>query len=121
MRVVHNSRYQVYFEEARTDMVRCGGIPYGEMEKRGMAMPVTECHIKFKKSLVYDEVFTVRVTVGFIKNYSIRFNYRIVKKDGSVAADGYTSHASINLEEGEFVVISDDIRTMLSPYLESRD
>ena len=117
MKRVHNSVYQVYFEEARVDLVRKHGYPYEEIEKDGYLMPISELNIKFTEPIAYEEEVTVQVTLQYIKNYSMKFLYKIVKNDNSIACEGFTIHAVICKEKIDFIEIPDKVRDILSIYL----
>ena len=43
--VAHNSNYLVWFEVARTDLLRHAGWTYREMEVDGFALPVVEARV----------------------------------------------------------------------------
>lgn len=49
MGVVHHSRYAVYLEEARTELLRAQGLTYRDMEKAGIFLVVAELSIKFRR------------------------------------------------------------------------
>ncbi len=114
---VHNSRYLVYFEEARTDLVRDLGYPYARIEEEGLIMPMSEAGLKFSKPIAYDEEVTVEVSLGYLRNHSVRFEYILRRADGEVASTGFTIHAVINVESGDFAAVSDELRHVLTPYV----
>jgi len=43
--VVYYANYLVYFERGRGQLMRDAGLPYGELERRGFALPVIEAHV----------------------------------------------------------------------------
>lgn len=47
MGVVNNARYLEYFEAGRNDLLRNLGMPYTELEKRNVGLPVIEAFAKF--------------------------------------------------------------------------
>ena len=118
MKLVHNSIYQIYFEEARIDLVRSNDYAYEKMEKDGIMFPVSEVKIKYLKSIFYDELVTINVTVEYLKNFSFKFNYKIFKEDNALSCEGYTIHPCIDKNTGDFIEISDSIRQIMEQYLE---
>lgn len=118
MKFVHNSIYQTYFEEARTDLVRSNDYSYEKMEKNGIIFPVSEVRIKYIKPIYYDELVTIRVTLEYLKSFSLKFNYKISKEDNTPACEGYTIHACIDKKSGDFKEISRDIRQIMEQYLD---
>ena len=118
MKIVHNSVYQIYFEEARIDLVRSNDYAYEKMEQDGIFFPISEIKIKYIKSIYYDEVVTVKVTLEYIKNFSLKFNYKIFKEDNSLSCEGFTIHACIDRNTGDLVEIPNAIRLIMAPYIE---
>ncbi len=49
MGIVYNVNYLVWFEAARTELLREAGLPYSEMERGGYYLPVVETGAKFIK------------------------------------------------------------------------
>ncbi|MDG5768005.1 thioesterase family protein [Balneolales bacterium ANBcel1] len=63
MGVVYHSRYLEYFEVVRTEFVREAGLPYAEMENRGVMLPVANVQISYKKPIRYDELMDARLQI----------------------------------------------------------
>ena len=53
MGVVHHSVYPVWFETARTRFSQEMGVPYQEMERMGLMLPVRELSVKYVAPAVY--------------------------------------------------------------------
>jgi acyl-CoA thioester hydrolase len=117
MGYVHNSNYQIFFEEARIDMVRARNYPYSKIEEDGIILPISEIKIQFFKPLYYDEDISVEVGVDYIKNMSIKITYSIIKSDGSVSCTGYTIHAFIDKNTKDFIEVPEKIRNILKDCL----
>jgi acyl-CoA thioester hydrolase len=49
MGVVHHSRYAVYLEEARTELLRSEGLSYRDIEGEGRYLVVAELETKFRR------------------------------------------------------------------------
>ncbi len=116
MGVVHNSIYYIYMELARCDLVRAEGYPYKRMEEDGLYIPVLESKCRFKQPARYDDLLEVETSLQFMKNSSLRFNYRITR-DGAPLAEGYTLHATVDTAFN-IVNIPDRYRELFSKYLE---
>ena len=116
MKNVHNSKYLIYFEEARIDLVRTHGYPYEQIEKEGIIFPMSEAKLLYKKSIYYDELIIVDVTIAYIKNFSFKFNYKIRKSDNTIACEGHTIHAFIDKNTGDFTNIPDKLRNIFEQY-----
>ena len=96
MAVVYYANYLVYFEMARADMLREAGIPYSEMEKRGIRLPVVMAHCEYRKPARYDDLLVV-VSRCSQKGARLRIEYEI-KRDDEVLVTGYTEHVSVSPE-----------------------
>jgi acyl-CoA thioester hydrolase len=119
MGVVHNSVYYIYMELARVDLVRAEGYPYKRMEEEdGLLIPVLSSACTFKHPARYDDLIEVETTIKFMKNSSLRFNYRIRRDDGVLLAEGYTVHAIVD-SAFEITIIPDTYRALFGKYLEA--
>lgn len=58
MGFVYYGNYALYFEEARTELIRSVGFSYKEMEKMGVAMPVVNMNINYRSPAKYDDLIT---------------------------------------------------------------
>ncbi len=96
MGVVNNARYLEYFEAGRNDLLRSLGVPYTELEKMNVGLPVIEASLKFLLPAMYDDVLSVRSIITDMPTVRFRINYE-VSKDSSVIVTGHTVHAFINL------------------------
>lgn len=63
MGVVYHSRYLEYFEVIRTEFVREAGLPYAEMEREGIMLPVAHVDIRFKRPIRYDELMDGKMLI----------------------------------------------------------
>ena len=50
MKFVYYGKYFEYFEQGRSDLLRAIGLPYAEIEKQGIFLPVVEAFAKFQQS-----------------------------------------------------------------------
>jgi hypothetical protein len=55
------TNYLVYFERLRNELLREAGLPYTEMEKQGVMLPVVEAVCNYKKAAEYDTKILVPV------------------------------------------------------------
>jgi acyl-CoA thioester hydrolase len=49
MGFAYYARYLEWFEVGRTEMLRALGLPYAEIEKQKIALPVLEVYCKYRK------------------------------------------------------------------------
>jgi len=110
--VVYYARYLDWFEAGRTEILRCRGITYAELEKKGLFAPVVEIKVNYKKPARYDDIVIVETSVENIGNSSIKFNYKVFNKKNELLCEAYTVNVFIN-KEMKSVRIPDDVRDVL--------
>jgi acyl-CoA thioester hydrolase len=99
MGVVYYANYLVWFEVARTDLLRLAGWTYREMEAEGFALPVVEAHCTYRRSAQYDDEIDLRASGCLLSPVRVRFDYQVVRaSDAVLLADGHTVHASLDPE-----------------------
>ncbi len=94
MGYAHHSVYLLWFEEGRTGLMRELGRPYSLLEKEGTILPVTEAALRFRTPAFYEEELEIESRVGEVTGVRVRFDYRVLHLDGTVAAEGHTVLAS---------------------------
>jgi acyl-CoA thioester hydrolase len=96
MAVVYYANYFVWFEVARTDLLRTLGWTYREMEEAGVHLPVIEARCEYRRPARYDDEIEVRTEGRLCSAVRMEFTYDvIVKSSGIVAASGRTVHAAL--------------------------
>ncbi len=99
MGVVHHSVYPLYFEEARTELMRALGTSYAELELSGTLFPLTDIGIQFRRGTRYDDVIVLEARMTELSGVRFRIDYRILSEEtGELLATGFTKHASTNVE-----------------------
>jgi len=96
MGVVYYANYLVWFEVARTDLLRSVGWTYREMEEMGVALPVIEAHCRYRRPARYDEEMQIRTEVIVTSPVRMEFQYEVTAKGRpEVVATGRTAHAAV--------------------------
>lgn len=85
MGVIYYGSYGRLFEIGRTEMIREMGLPYNELEKTGIVMPVYSLESKYLKVLKYDELVTIETTVKDMPAVRMEFYHRIINEAGELA------------------------------------
>ncbi|MBI2440464.1 MAG: acyl-CoA thioesterase [Lentisphaerae bacterium] len=96
MRVVYYANYLVYFEMARAAMLREVGLPYAELEQKGLSLPVIEAHCVYKAPGRYDDELKV-VSRCSIEGPRLRVTYE-VSRGATVIVRGYTVHVGLSAD-----------------------
>jgi acyl-CoA thioester hydrolase len=90
MGFVYYANYLIYFEMARAAMMREIGMPYAEMENRGVRLPVTAAHCDYRKPAHYDDRLVVASRCS-ITGMRLRVDYVVTRGEDTIA-EGYTEH-----------------------------
>ena len=98
MGIVHHSNYIVYYEMARVAALRAWGLPYDEMEKRGIISPILEVHSKYIQPAFFDEVLTVRAIIEELPLVRLKVRYEIYNAEGTLINTGDTTLGFLNAE-----------------------
>lgn len=97
MGIVYYANYLVWFEVGRTEYLLTEGLDYREVEQEGLFMAVVEAHCVYRAPARYGDVVVVESWPSEVKNSSLKFNYKVVrKKDNMLLAQGYTTHVLID-------------------------
>lgn len=97
MGLLHHANYLVYFEQARTELLRTQGRSYKDLEDAGFYLVIAKAEVKYKSPAHYDDVLTIRTTV--VRTSPIRLEHRYeVTRDGTAIAEGTTTLACVDTE-----------------------
>ena len=97
MGLLHHANYLVYFEQARTDLLRDQGLTYREMEDQGFLLVITKAEVKYRGPARYDDELTVRTTVARTTPVRIEHRYEVLR-DRTLIAEGTTTLACVDRE-----------------------
>ena len=99
MGVVYHTNYIKWFELGRYEFMRQLGVPYTELGKLGLNLPLIKVSCDYLKFSTYDQLLIIETRFDYIKRASIRFNSRIWDENKeNVLVEGYTIHACTNNE-----------------------
>jgi acyl-CoA thioester hydrolase len=113
MGVAYYANYLVWFEVGRTEWLRSRGYAYRDLEARGVFLPVTEAGCRYLAPSRYDDVLHVVTRVGRLGRAVVRFEYRVLREDGTLAATGFTEHCFLS-RQGKPVRAPEEIARVLS-------
>ncbi|MFH1754866.1 MAG: thioesterase family protein [Candidatus Latescibacterota bacterium] len=97
MNVAHHASYLVWFELARTNLLRVSGRTYRDMEDEGYLLPVVEYSCRLMKSVDYEDRLLIETWIEELKSRVITFAYRIVCEDRLIAV-GATKHLCVDTD-----------------------
>ena len=90
MGVVHHSNYIRYFETARTLSMKKAGIPYDEMERKGIVMPIVAVSCDYKRPALFGDTLRVTTILEKLPTVKIFYKYEIRNQKGELLATGTT-------------------------------
>ncbi len=121
MKMVYYSHYLVWFEAARTHLLKDRGLSYTKFEEMGYYLPVSESYCKYISPAQYEDEISVEVWVEELKNATLKMGYRVVREENNkLLATGYTVHPCIN-KERKVVPFPEEFRKILSKNHTSTD
>ena len=91
MGVVYHSNYLVWFETGRILMLDEIGIPYRDLEARGLFLPVLAVSVEYKRPAYFDDHLEVHLFMREKPRARLQLHYE-VRRENAVLATGTTSH-----------------------------
>jgi acyl-CoA thioester hydrolase len=97
MGLLHHANYLIYFEQARTELLRQMGLTYKDLEDQGFLLVLTKVEVRYKSPARYDDVLTIRTTVE--RTTAVRIDHRYeVRCEGRLVAEATSTLACVNRE-----------------------
>ncbi len=105
MHFVYYANYFIYFEMARTGMLRESGTPYSALEARGVLLPVMAAHCDYRQPARYEDLLAVDVDFPPFKGVRFRLDYKVWRVESGVdpqpecealLVEGYTEHVCMS-------------------------
>lgn len=81
MGICHHANFLLFLEDARTAMMRERSVPYGELEKSGIGLPVRSVQVRYKAPALYEDQLDVHVWVERMRSASVTFGYEIRREN----------------------------------------
>ncbi len=105
MSVIHHSNYIRWFEEARIDCLEQMGVPYDEMEARGVIIPVIGVSAEYKSMTRFKD--TVEITLKLLAYNGVRFTMGYEVRDaktGTLRCTGTSQHCFIDRNDRPIIL-----------------
>lgn len=117
MGIVNNAVYPGWFEMGRTELFCELKLPYGEMEKKGLMLPVAELSVKYHSPAYYEDWLTITTRIDEMPTSKITLHYEIYNQDGKKIASGYTIHAFLNAQTKRPTRVPDFFKEFLQQFI----
>ena len=109
MGAVHHSRYWVYFEMGRTELLRRAGVSYRDLEAAGVFFVVAKCSARYRAPARYDDQLILTTEIVRMGRARIDHAYQLKRKgDGLLLATAETTLACVD-RDGRLIPIPDEI------------
>lgn len=100
MKVVHHSNYIRWFEEARIDYMEQLGMPYEDMEEKGIISPVISAEADYLRMVRFGDTVTIKAGMKEYNGIKLTIGYEVTDDTtGMVHCKGTTRHCFLN-EQG---------------------
>ena len=118
MGMVYHANHLVYFEMARTELLRAYALPYARLEALGVLLPVIEAHCVYRAPARYDDSLTVQTVPELRSGVAFRLHYAL-RRDGDLLATGYTDHVCMG-RDGRPQRMHPDLRRVMETVIAER-
>jgi acyl-CoA thioester hydrolase len=99
MGVVYHANHFIWFEIGRVEFMRQLGFSYRDMEKQdSRCVAVVEAKCRYRAPARYDEEIVVCTHLINVRESVIQFGYELRRDDGSLIAEGETTHIVTDLQ-----------------------
>ncbi|MGA0042176.1 MAG: acyl-CoA thioesterase [Flavobacteriaceae bacterium] len=96
MGVVHHGNYALYFEMARIEWLRELGVSYKAMEESGIALPVVNLTVNYRKPLFYDDELTVTTRLKGLPTATLKFEFEIQNQNKELCSTAEVTLVFLN-------------------------
>jgi acyl-CoA thioester hydrolase len=96
--VAHNASYLVWFEVARVEYLRAYAGGYQALRDLGIEAFVLESFCRYIVPARFDDVLHVHARCVDLRGARFRYEYAIVRDDGTRIAEGWTAHACVDAQ-----------------------
>src|SRR5204862_6565838 len=96
MGVVYHANYLIWFDRARTELMRETGLTYKELEQQGVYLAVSEVSVRYRAAARSDDLVNVRCWLRVLASRRLTFGYEVDRAGtGEILATGETSLVSL--------------------------
>ena len=115
MGVVYHANYLIWFDRARTELMRDTGLTYRELEQQGVYLAVSEVKVRYRAPARYDDLVEIRCWVRELASRRVTFGYAVLRAGTEhVLATGETSLISLT-HEHTLTRIPAHVTSLLTP------
>jgi acyl-CoA thioester hydrolase len=101
MGVVYHANYLIYLEIARVEWLINQGINYKDLEDNGIALPVVNINIDYRKSAIYDDLLTIKTSLTYSKGLKVVFESKIYNQQQKLLTEVQVTLVFVNINTGK--------------------
>ncbi|WP_163335657.1 thioesterase family protein [Desulfopila sp. IMCC35008] len=109
--MVWHGRYPSYLEDGRIAFGDAFGLTYQSFMVHNTVAPIVKMHLDYRSVLRFDEQITVETKLHWSDAARLNFTYTLFKKNGEVAASGYTVQMMTEPDGTVLLVLPDWLET----------
>ena len=113
MGVVYHANYLPYFEIGRVEWLRSQGISYKSMEERGVALPIVNLNLNYRKSARYDDILTIKTAFKSQSSVKIEFDCEIRNEQNELLTTASFLLVFVDMKTGRATAAPDYIKEIL--------
>ena len=115
MGVVYHANYLVWFDRARTELMRETGLTYRDLEQQGFYLAVSDVRVRYRAPARYDDLVQIRCWVRELASRRVTFGYAVTRAGtDELLATGETALLSLT-HEHTLTRIPPHVRELLTP------
>jgi acyl-CoA thioester hydrolase len=96
MGVVYHANYLIWFDRARTELMRETGLTYRALEEQGVYLAVSEVKVRYRAPARYDDLLRIRCWVRELVSRRVTFGYAVEQTESdALLATGETALISL--------------------------
>ncbi|MDR2037951.1 MAG: acyl-CoA thioesterase [Bacteroidales bacterium] len=118
MGYVYYGNYPLYYEVARTEMLRSLGLSYREMEQEGIILPVRSLNVRYIEPAHYDDLLTLKVILKEVPTVRIHFFYELYNEQQVLLNTGETVLVFVDAQTRKPRKAPDSLLAELEKYFE---
>ena len=77
MGVVYHANYLIWFDRARTELMRDTGLTYRALEQQGVYLAVSQVNVRYRAPARYDDLLRIRCWVRELLSRQVTFGYAV--------------------------------------------
>ena len=121
MGFMHQSGYLRYYESARWELFRHAGMPYPDIEREGLLLPVIAVAIRYLKPARFDQMVLIHTTLRSFSGARIIFDYRMAAETGEVLNEAQIKLGCIRKGNGKACALPEHLIRLLQEIMKSQE